>query len=721
MQQEDALFYRLAPFIQDYIYQQNWTELRAIQNAAAQVLFETQDDLLLTSSTASGKTEAAFFPILSMLWEDTPQSVGCLYIAPLKSLINDQFYRLQPLLEMADIPLTHWHGDVGASEKERLLRVPRGILQITPESLESLLLRRPNDAVRLFAQLQFVVIDEIHVLMGSDRGDQILCQLTRLARLIGHIPRRVGLSATIGETQTAAAWLGAGTQRRVQVPIVTETNRRWRLAMEHFFLEEQDTSVQKGEKAQPDAADPGFLYLYACVQNRKALVFSNSREETEYVTATLRQIARLRGEPDRFLIHHGNLSASLREQAEAKMKKEEENVVTCATVTLELGVDIGRLERVVQLEAPHSVSAFLQRLGRSGRRGAPPEMVQIYREENPTPDTPLPKLLPWNLLRGIAIVQLYLESQFIEPPRARTQPMSLLFHQTLSVLAAAGELTPKELAARVLTLPPFAQIAKEDYKTLLLSMAEQEYLEMTEERGLIIGLRGERLINHFKFFAVFRDQNGKEFVPTGGTLGKIAEIDISKLKKTVGKTKFIACCDVTNPLIGENGASRIYAPQKGADSAAVDALEKNMEHYAAIVGDDIAVCAGSGAAGGLGAAVRFYFGGELAPGFATLAPLIGLEEKICNADIVLTGEGCTDNQTNNGKLPAGVAGLCRKHGKRCIVISGAVKGEPHIDGAERILPTTHESSMPTKEIAVMRLYKTVKQLLEETKNDIYRK
>ncbi|CDD02156.1 glycerate kinase [Ruminococcus sp. CAG:382] len=215
--------------------------------------------------------------------------------------------------------------------------------------------------------------------------------------------------------------------------------------------------------------------------------------------------------------------------------------------------------------------------------------------------------------------------------------------------------------------------------------------------------------------AVFRDQDGKEFVPTGGTLGKIAEIDISKLKKTVGKTKFIACCDVTNPLIGENGASRIYAPQKGADSVAVDALEKNMEHYAAIVGDDIAVCAGSGAAGGLGAAVRFYFGGELAPGFATLAPLIGLEEKICNADIVLTGEGCTDNQTNNGKLPAGVAGLCRKHGKRCIVISGAVKGKPRIDGAERIIPTSYESSMPTKEIAAMRLYETVKQLLEEIK------
>ena len=221
--------------------------------------------------------------------------------------------------------------------------------------------------------------------------------------------------------------------------------------------------------------------------------------------------------------------------------------------------------------------------------------------------------------------------------------------------------------------------------------------------------------------AVFRDKDGKEFVPTGGTLGRIAEIDVSRLKKTVGEAEFIACCDVTNPLLGENGASRVYAPQKGASSDDVEKLENNMTHYAAMIGDDIAVCAGSGAAGGLGAAVRFYFGGELAPGFATLAPLIGLEEKICDADIVLTGEGCTDNQTNNGKLPAGVAGLCKKHGKRCIVISGAVRGETHIDGAERIIPTTHESGMPTKEIAAIRLYETVRKLLEKMKNDLYRK
>ena len=215
---QGALFDRYAPFVQDFIYRQNWAELRAVQTAAAQVLFESEDHLLLSGSTASGKTEAVFFPILTMLWEDPPQSIGCLYIAPLKSLINDQFYRMETLLDESGIPVTHWHGDVPSSQKEALLRCPRGILQITPESLEAMLLRRPNDIYRLFCDLRFVVIDEIHALMGSDRGDQILCQLCRIARLIGHTPRRIGLSATMGEPQLAARWL-AGLDRGI--PLVS--------------------------------------------------------------------------------------------------------------------------------------------------------------------------------------------------------------------------------------------------------------------------------------------------------------------------------------------------------------------------------------------------------------------------------------------------------------------------------------------------------------------
>lgn len=509
MNEQERIFSKFPPFIREFIFSHSWESLRAVQLAAAKTIFETDHHLLLTSTTASGKTEAAFFPILSELWERPAHSVGVLYIAPLKSLINDQFYRMEDLLTESGIPVTHWHGDVSASHKKKLLDHPSGILQITPESLESMLINRSNDIVRLFGDLRFVVIDEVHTLTGVDRGNQIQCQLSRISRLIGRQVRRVGLSATVGDPEKAAAWLAGDSNIPVDVPQIPPEGIRWRLGLEHFFFQNDNpdqTEREKATKPQKGAElDVGYEYMYDCVKDKKALVFSNSREETEYLTATFRQIAARRGEPDVFLIHHGNLSAALREDAELRMKNDERPVVTCATVTMELGIDIGRLERVLQNDAPNSVSSFLQRLGRSGRRGQPPEMMMVFREEDPLPNTPLPQLFPWGLLRAIAIIQLYLEERFIEPPRAKKMPVSLLFHQTLSILAAAGELTAKALAERVLALPPFRQISKEDYRTLLVSMLNHDFLEMTEEKGLIVGLAGERLLRSFQFYAVFKD------------------------------------------------------------------------------------------------------------------------------------------------------------------------------------------------------------------------
>lgn len=509
MNEQERIFSKFPPFIREFIFSRSWESLRAVQLAAAKTIFETDHHLLLTSTTASGKTEAAFFPILSELWERPAHSVGVLYIAPLKSLINDQFYRMEDLLTESGIPVTHWHGDVSASHKKKLLDHPSGILQITPESLESMLINRSNDIVRLFGDLRFVVIDEVHTLTGVDRGNQIQCQLSRISRLIGRQVRRVGLSATVGDPEKAAAWLAGDSNIPVDVPQIPPEGIRWRLGLEHFFFQNDNpdqTEREKATKPQKGAElDAGYEYMYDCVKDKKALVFSNSREETEYLTATFRQIAARRGEPDVFLIHHGNLSAALREDAELRMKNDERPVVTCATVTMELGIDIGRLERVLQNDAPNSVSSFLQRLGRSGRRGQPPEMMMVFREEDPLPNTPLPQLFPWGLLRAIAIIQLYLEERFIEPPRAKKMPVSLLFHQTLSILAAAGELTAKALAERVLALPPFRQISKEDYRTLLISMLNHDFLEMTEEKGLIVGLAGEWLLRSFQFYAVFKD------------------------------------------------------------------------------------------------------------------------------------------------------------------------------------------------------------------------
>lgn len=502
------VFERYAPFIQDFIYKNNWEELRTVQLEAARVIFDTDNNLLLTSSTASGKTEAVFFPILTELYENPSTSFGVLYISPLKSLINDQFNRMDELLDLSGISVFHWHGDVWASHKTKALKNPSGILQITPESLESMLMNRSNDIVRLFHDLRYIVIDEIHTLTGTDRGNQIICQLSRLQSLICNSPRRIGLSATVGDVKVAANWLGTGSGRDTEMPELPPEKLRWKLGLEHFYIQNQNENqaVPTTENTDGKAMfDSGYEYIYNCVKNKKSLVFSNSREETEYVTATLRQIADAKKEEDIFTIHHGNLSASLREEAEMKLKNDDTHTVTCATVTLELGIDIGKLERIVQNNSPNSVSSFLQRLGRSGRRNTPPEMMMVFREENPLPNAPLPQLIPWELIKGIAIIQLYIEERFIEPPRVKKMPFSLLFQQTLSILNAAGELSPKVLAERVLSLPPFQKISKEDYKILLMSMIQNGYIQQTEEKGLIVGLDGEKLTNSFKFYAVFKD------------------------------------------------------------------------------------------------------------------------------------------------------------------------------------------------------------------------
>ena len=507
MTEADRIFMKFPPFIREYIYAHSWDSLREVQLFAAGVLFDTKNNLLLTSSTASGKTEAAFFPIITDVWSEPTEGVSVLYIAPLKSLINDQFFRIEELVTESGIRVTHWHGDVAATQKKKLLEHPEGILQITPESLEAMLINRSNDIPRIFKGLKYIVIDEVHTLMGTDRGNQIICQISRIQRLIGGVPRRVGLSATIGNPELAAEWLGAGSGVETSVSPKGNERVKWRLGMEHFYIQNPNFNQTSNTDATTEKAklDAGYEYAYDCVSGAKSLVFSNSREETEYVCATLRQIAKKRGERDVFLIHHGNLSAALREEAEMKMRDAEQMAVTCATVTMELGIDIGRLERVLQMDAPNSVSAFLQRLGRSGRRGQPPEMMMVFREEEPLPNAPLPQLIPWGLIRAIAIVQLYIEERFIEPPSSKMQPFSLLFHQTLSTLAARGETTAQELAELVLSMPAFRHVSKENYKALLVSMLNCGLIEMTDEKGLIAGLESERLLNSFKFYAVFKD------------------------------------------------------------------------------------------------------------------------------------------------------------------------------------------------------------------------
>ena len=539
------IFSRYSDFIQDFIYRSGWQDLRAIQVAAGDAIFNTDQNVLLCASTASGKTEAAFFPILTEFAEDPPQSVGCLYIAPLKALINDQFIRLNDLCEEGHIPVWHWHGDVSSSHKKKLLKHPSGILQITPESLEALLMHKHSEVPKLFGDLRYVVIDEIHSLLRGDRGGQCMCLIQRLCRLSGANPRRIGLSATIGDPKEAGRFLAAGSGRGTVIPNIQAKGMRWRLSMEHFYnaapqasdiIENPEKSAWAGgvpsasmrpaigtskpadvavlaqtrEGAKPTdkaplTADPGMGYIFEHTRGRKCLVFSNSREECEEVTTTLRAYCEYNHEPDRFLIHHGNLSTAFRETAEDEMRDDDSALTTCTTATLELGIDIGKLERAFQINAPFTVSAFLQRMGRTGRRGEPCEMWFVMREEHAEARDLLPDKIPWALLQGIALVQLYLEERWVEPPRKGRLPFSLLYHQTMSTLASGGEMSPAELASRVLTLAPFENVTRDDFRILINDLIEKDHIQLTEDRGLIVGLAGERITNSFKFYAVFQE------------------------------------------------------------------------------------------------------------------------------------------------------------------------------------------------------------------------
>ncbi|MCL1914324.1 MAG: DEAD/DEAH box helicase [Eubacteriaceae bacterium] len=526
------VFFRLAPFIQDFIWQNNWEELRGIQVAACQVIFDTDDNLLLSTGTASGKTEAAFLPILTDLYNNPSRSVGVMYISPLKALINDQFVRLEQLLIDSGIAVTKWHGDASQSKKDKLVKNPQGLLQITPESLESLVSNKRGACLSLFSDLRYVIIDEVHHFMRDVRGLQLLCVLERLKNLASHNPRRVGLSATLGDISLAQNWLNTGTGRKCAAPIVPEGKKRVRLHVERFvnYAEKRDLVQMdsSGNMVGAASGDMGnrehYEYLFKQTLDKKTIIFANSREEIELVMANLREIAIANKSADVYRVHHGNVSALLRESTEAEMKDADEKIVTGATVTLELGIDIGSLDQAVQVGAPLTVSSFAQRLGRCGRRGQVPQLLFTFVESIRINSADILGPINWEFVRTIAIIELYLKEQWMEPIPPQNFAYNLLYHQTMSTLKSNGEMSAAALATAVMGLGPFKKIPQEDYRKLLLHLIEILHLQRTENGGLIIGREGEKIVNSHKFLTVFlapeyllvKDENR-----TIGTIDKI--------------------------------------------------------------------------------------------------------------------------------------------------------------------------------------------------------
>lgn len=480
------IYDELPPYIQEYLYRKGWIEFRKIQEKAYIEIKKGQKNVVLTAGTASGKTEAAFLPILTDLYNRSSKSISVIYISPLKALVNDQFVRLEEMLEKGNVTLHKWHGDVAQNKKNELLKKPTGILQITVESLEMILSCHYLKVRELFSDLRFVVIDEMHYFMDSPRGIQLLCILERLQRSIEKRPIRIGLSATLGDMKIASQWIETGTGRKSVIIQDDAQKRKIGVVLKYFQRKDDETGFFD---------ENVYRYIYNNTYGLKSIIFANSRNSVEDIIIHLKKYATTMGDSDIYQVHHGNISSSLREEIESKMKKNSDTLSIGATVTLELGIDIGKLDRIIQVGAPWTISSLAQRLGRCGRRGQRAEMIYVLNGS-------VTDIIDWELLRGIACLELYLKEKWIEPIRIKKKPFTILYHQTMAELKI-HEQAANVLASKILTLSSFKDITQNEYKLLLSFLIEIGHIEKNDIGNLRLAEKGEHLTNSYKFCAVF--------------------------------------------------------------------------------------------------------------------------------------------------------------------------------------------------------------------------
>ena len=516
-----AAFERFHPGVQRWIWEQEWKSLRPVQEHAAQQIMDGNADVIISAPTAGGKTEAAFLPIASRLAETETDGIACLCVSPLKALINDQATRLTPLFEHVGLPLTPWHGDVPQSRKQKLLQEKKGVLLITPESLEAFFVLRGGKIPSLFSGLTYVVVDELHSFIGSERGHQLQSLLNRVELAIRRRVPRVALSATLGDMRLAAEALrpGAG---NAAVLIKGEGDGR-ELRMQLRGYRSRPPVLGSSAQAPNDERDAVQLVgdLYRALRGQDNLVFANSRSRVEELTDHLRGLSERARVPNEFFAHHGNLSREIREEAEARVKNASKPTSVVCTSTLELGIDIGSVASIAQVGSPPSVTALRQRLGRSGRRADDPAVLRgfIVEEELHKTSTLLDELRA-QLVQSIAMVQLLL-ARWCEPPAPRQLHLSTLVQQVLSVIAQHGGVLAKDLYLVLCRSGPFRNVDSELFEQLLRCLGEQHILTQTSDRALTLGNRGETLVDHYSFYAAFATPDEYRLVAGSKTLGTI--------------------------------------------------------------------------------------------------------------------------------------------------------------------------------------------------------
>lgn len=462
-------FARLSPAMQYQIVNGlGFRGLRPVQEAAAGAILDGKNCVVL-APTAGGKTEAAFFPLLSMMDVEDWRPVSVIYVAPIRALLNNLEERLARYAALIGRRVFKWHGDVAASAKQGFVSEPADLLLTTPESLEVMLMSRRVPAERLFRGLRAVVIDEIHAFVGDDRGGHLSAVLERLSRFCGKDVQRIGLSATVGNPDTILRWV-AGSSRRDGV-VVDPGGARTPPEIKIDWVGNLANAARMVAQLHP---------------GKKRLVFVDSRRQVEALGQALRDQG-----VDTY-VTHSSLSVEERRTAEAAFQ-DGQNCVIVATSALELGIDIGDLDHVLQLDAPSTVAAFLQRMGRTGRReGKAPNCTFLATE-------------PEGLLRAAAIVRLYREG-FVESVALSTRAAHLLAHQLMALsIQAEGGIAVADWWAWVSAATPFQDLTEDDRRDLVAHMMAEDILVESAGR-LVLGERGAKLYgwrNFSDLYAVF--------------------------------------------------------------------------------------------------------------------------------------------------------------------------------------------------------------------------
>jgi ATP-dependent Lhr-like helicase len=444
-----------------------WSGLRPVQLAAIDAVLQGEN-LVILAPTAGGKTEAAFLPLLSHTLSEDWQGLSVLYVSPIKALLNNQQERLERYYRMVGRRSEVWHGDVSPALKRRLAAEPPDCLLTTPESLEVMLVSGNVRHERLFANVRALVVDEAHAFASDDRGWHLLAVLQRIRRLAGRDVQRLGLSATVGNPQDLLRWLSAGSDRPGRV-----------------INPEDSAATSPPAEVQLDyvgSTENAARVIAALHRGEKRLVFCDSRSRVEQLGSLLR------GQGVETFVSHSSLSLDERRQAERAFAQGRDCVIV-ATSALELGIDVGDLDRVIQIDAPATVSSFLQRMGRTGRRpGTRRNCLFLATTDE-------------GLLRAAGLARLWAASH-VEPVVAPPRPLHILAQQLMALALQEGGIGRHEWFAWIQAVPAFCKLTPDEVEAQVSWMLEQEIL--WDEAGVLwLGRQGQDTYGRKNFLEVF--------------------------------------------------------------------------------------------------------------------------------------------------------------------------------------------------------------------------